>query len=271
MTSRYEPTSTEEADHLAAYDPRRFDPVAVTVDVVLLTIRNGQLCVLLIERGGFPYRGDWALPGGFIEPDEDADSAAARELSEETGLATFPGHLEQLRTYTEPGRDPRMRVVSVAYVGFMPNLPSPHAGSDATSVRWWALDDLPDLAFDHARILSDGVERARAKLEYTSLAASFLSEPFTLSELRRVYEAVWGVDLHVGNFRRKVLSTDGFVEALGEKTPPTTGGRPAELYRRGAAVTLHPAMLQPGLEEDGAAGGGDETTVEPPSTARIRS
>jgi len=251
VSAPYEPSSAEEAEYLASYDPRRFDPIAVTVDVVLLTIRHGQLSVLLIERGGFPHRGAWALPGGFIEPEEDADRAAARELSEETGLATFPGHLEQLRTYTAPDRDPRMRVVSVAYVGFMPNLPSPKAGSDAAAVRWWALDDLPDLAFDHAVILADGVERARAKLEYTSLAASFLTEPFTLSELRRVYEAVWGVELHVGNFRRKVLSTGGFVEALGEKTP-SSGGRPAELYRRGPATTLHPAMLRPVAGEDDA-------------------
>lgn len=261
MTAHYEPSSAEEAEYLASYDPRRFDPVAVTVDIVLLTIRDGQLSVLLIERGGFPYRGAWALPGGFIEPDEDADRAAARELSEETGLATFPGHLEQLRTYAAPDRDPRMRVVSIAYLGFMPNLPAPTAGSDAASVRWWAVDDLPDLAFDHATIVADGVERARAKLEYTSLAASFLTEPFTLSELRRVYEAVWGVELHVGNFRRKVLSTDGFVEALGEKTP-SSGGRPAELYRRGPAVTLHPAMLRP-VAGDGELGD-DEAAAEPP-------
>lgn len=257
---RYRPSSAEEEAFLAAYDPTRFDPVAVTVDIVLLTIRNGRLSVLLVERGGFPYRGAWALPGGFIEPDEDADAAAMRELAEETGLEAFAGHLEQLRTYTAPDRDPRMRIVSVAYVGFMPDLPSPSAGSDAAAARWWAVDDLSGsdsggrgvaLAFDHDRIVADGVERARAKLEYTSLAASFLDEPFTLADLRRVYEAVWGVDLHVGNFRRKVLSTFGFVEPVGEKAAPAGGGgRPAELYRRGPAVTLHPAMLRPVAGED---------------------
>ena len=245
MRSPYRPSSREERDYLRSYDPTRFDPVAVTVDIVLLTIRNGRLSVLLVERGGYPYRGEWALPGGFVERDEDADAAAVRELAEETGLSDFPGHLEQLRTYTDPDRDPRMRVVSIAYVGFIPDLPRPSAGSDATSARWWAVEDCGDLAFDHARIVADGVERARAKLEYTSLAASFLEEPFTLSELRRVYEAVWDVELHVGNFRRKVLSTDGFVTAAGRKSQPVTGGRPAELYRRGPAVTLHPAMLRP--------------------------
>ena len=223
--------------------------VGLTVDVVLLTIRSGRLSVLLVERGVEPFVGAWALPGGFVQPDEDLDAAATRELAEETGLETFPGHLEQLRTYGHPTRDPRMRVVSVAYVGFMPDLPTPSSGSDAAGARWWAVDDVnaregPALAFDHDEILADAIERARAKLEYTPLAASFTEEPFTLTELRRVYEAVWGTELHVGNFRRKVLSTPGFVEPVGEKSRPVEGGRPAELYRRGAAAVLHPAMLR---------------------------
>ncbi|HVM08919.1 MAG TPA: NUDIX domain-containing protein [Acidimicrobiales bacterium] len=225
--------------------------IAVTVDVVLLTIRSGQLSVLLVQRAAEPFAGDWALPGGFVHDDEDLDAAAARELLEETGLEAFAGHLEQLRTYGAPGRDPRRRVVSVAYVGFMPDLPTPAAGSDAAAARWWAVDDLdegPSLAFDHEQILRDAVERARAKLEYTPLAASFTEEPFTLTELRRVYEAVWGTPLHVGNFRRKVLSTPGFVEPIGEKAKASDGGRPAELYRRGTAVVLHPAMLRTGPE-----------------------
>lgn len=232
--------------------------IAVTVDIVVLTIRSGRLCVLLVERGAEPFAGAWALPGGFVRDDEDLEAAAARELMEETGIPTFSGHLEQLRTYGAPGRDPRQRVVSVAYVGFVPDLPTPEAGSDAAAARWWAIEDLadpddgPSLAFDHEQILADAVERARAKLEYTPLAASFTEEPFTLTELRRVYEAVWGVPIHVGNFRRKVLSTPGFVEPIGEKARQADGGRPAELYRRGAATVLHPAMLRR------LAGGGDE-------------
>lgn len=258
-THRYRPASQEEAAYLADYDPRRFDPIAVTVDVVSLTIRNGRLSVLLVQRAGHPYRGAWALPGGFVEPDEDTDHAAVRELAEETGLTSVAGHLEQLRTYSDPERDPRMRVVSVAYVGFGPDVAAPAAGSDASAARWWAVDDLegpdaPALAFDHAQIVADGVERARAKIEYTSLAASFVEEPFTLAELRRVYEAVWGVDLHVGNFRRKVLSTPGFVTVADEDDPSgrarRTGGRPATLYRRGGATVLHPAMLRPGTAPD---------------------
>jgi 8-oxo-dGTP diphosphatase len=250
VTAKRRP-SKEEAEYLASYDSSRFPSVAVTVDIVLLTIRNGRLSVLLVQRGGHPYKGAWAVPGGFIDAGEDADEAARRELAEETGIEGPVGHLEQLRTYSDPERDPRMRVISIAYLGFLPDLPAPSAGSDAAAARWWATDDLaagspdaPELAFDHERIVADAVERARSKLEYTSLAASFIDEPFTLADLRRVYEAVWDIQLHVGNFRRKVLSTPGFVEPLGQKARSESGGRPAELYRRGPAQTLHPAMLR---------------------------
>jgi 8-oxo-dGTP diphosphatase len=220
--------------------------IAVTVDIVMLTIRDGRLSVLLVQRGVEPYAGRWALPGGFVDADEDLDAAAARELQEETGLERVPGHLEQLRTYGAPDRDPRQRVVSVAYLALMPDPPAPRAGSDADDARWWAIEDLDDLAFDHAQIIGDAVERARSKLEYTSLAASFTDEPFTLGELRRVYEAVWGAPLHAPNFRRKVLSTPGFVVPLEEKAEPgDAGGRPAQLFRRGDATLLHPAFLRP--------------------------
>jgi 8-oxo-dGTP diphosphatase len=216
--------------------------VAVTDDVVLLTIRDDRLSVLLVQRAGEPFRGAWALPGGFVELDEDVDDAAARELAEETGIDAARGHLEQLRTYGAPDRDPRMRVVSVAYVGFLPDLPQPEAASDAAASRWWVVEDLegddgPALAFDHARIVADGVERARAKLEYTSLAGSFLDEPFTMTDLRRVYEAVWGLRLDGPRFRRQVLSTVGFVDPVG-----------GDRYRCGGASVLHPALLRPGTD-----------------------
>ncbi len=252
--------TTEEAVFLAHYDPARYPPLAVTVDVVLLTVRSGRLSVLLVERRNHPFQGRWALPGGFVEPDDDLDGAARRELEEETGVlvsgfgeSVALGHIEQLRSYGTPGRDPRMRVVSVAYVGFTTQNEPAVAGSDAADVRLWAIDDLAiegvgsvdgvPLAFDHAQIISDGIERARAKLEYTTLATAFLDEPFTLGELRRVYEAVWGEALHEGNFRRKVLSTPGFVEPTGGTAP--TVGRPAALYRRGRATRLHPPILRP--------------------------
>lgn len=238
------------------YDPSEFPPFAVTADIVMLTVRNGALSVLLVQRGIDPYKGFWALPGGFVKENEDLEEAARRELGEETGLAGLPGHLEQLRTYGTPGRDPRMRVVSVAYVGFAPNLPLPVGGDDADAARIWNVSDVAvgkrakrdqaTLAFDHAKILTDAIERTRDKLEYTPLATAFVDEPFTIADLRRVYQSVWGVPLHEGNFRRKVLSTPGFVEEYGEVAPSgSSGGRPAVLYRRGSAELLHPAMLRP--------------------------
>jgi 8-oxo-dGTP diphosphatase len=240
-----------------------FPPFAVTADLVVLTVRDGVLCVLLVERGVEPYLGRSALPGGFVRPDEDLADAARRELLEETGIRadTEPGpgdgpgsrngptvHLEQLATYGAPNRDPRMRVVTVAYLGLAPNLPMPVAGTDAAASTWTAAEALlaePDrLAFDHGAILRDGVERARAKLEYSPLATAFCGPEFTVGELRRVYESVWGVTLDPRNFHRKVTGTAGFLLGTG-RTSARDGGRPAELFRPGPTTGLHPAMLRP--------------------------
>jgi 8-oxo-dGTP diphosphatase len=234
-----------ERDFLASYDPRAFPPVAVTVDIAILTVRQGELCVLLVRRGVHPYRGSWALPGGFVGPDEDLDAAARRELAEETGVAA-KAHLEQLGSYGAPRRDPRMRVVSVAYLALIPDLPLPAAGTDAADARFWpaaGAGSPPALAFDHDRILADAVERAQAKLEYTSLATTFLDEPFTIADLRRVYETVWGARLHPANFRRKVLASPGFVTPTGGTRP--TGRGWADLYTGGTTTVLHPPILRP--------------------------
>lgn len=223
------------------------ETAAVTVDLVVLTVKDDELAVLSVKRAAPPYRGRWALPGGFVHDREDLLDAAARELEEETGVAAA-AHLEQLATYGAPRRDPRGRVVSVAHLALVPDLPSPRAGSDAADARWLPavglLADPAALAFDHHRILTDGVERARAKLEYTPLAAAFCGNEFTIAELRHVYEVVWGTTLDPRNFHRKVTSTDGFVEATGRSTT-RDGGRPAQIYRRGRAKLLHPAMLRP--------------------------
>jgi 8-oxo-dGTP diphosphatase len=246
----------DEQDFLAAYDPRAYPAVAVTVDVVALTIRDGALHLLLIRRGEPPFAGHWALPGGFVRPDEDLATGARRELAEETGLGgegLRRVHLEQLASYGGVDRDPRMRVVSVAHLAFAPDLPDPAAGSDADEAAWLPVTTLTSrqLAFDHGRIIDDGLERARSKLEYTPLATRFLAPEFTISELRAVYETVWGHPLHAGNFHRKVLSVPGFVESTGASTERggARGGPRARLYRAGDARLLHPALLRPAREE----------------------
>lgn len=221
---------------------------AVSVDLVVLTVREDRLAVLAIKRGVPPFRGRWALPGGFVADGEAMLDAAVRELREETGVAAITGHLEQLATYGDPKRDPRGRVVTVAHLALVPDLPSPSAGTDADEARWLPVAGLLDqpsrLAFDHHRILGDGVERARAKLEYTPLAAALCGEEFTIAELRHVYEVVWDTTLDPRNFHRKVTSTPGFLQATG-RTTTRDGGRPAQIYRRGDARLLHPAMLRP--------------------------
>lgn len=227
------------------YVPADFPPFAVTVDLVVLTVRDDELCALVVRRGEAPFRGSWALPGGFVREDEDVAQAAARELAEETGLAPGVVHVEQLATYGAPGRDPRMRVVSVAHLALAPDLPTPTAGSDATEAEWRPASALlaAGLAFDHAAILRDGVERARSKLEYTPLGAAFCHPEFTVAELRRVYEIVWGARIDPRNFHRKVTKTDGFLEPTGETTT-RDGGRPAQLFRRGRVEQLFPPLLR---------------------------
>jgi 8-oxo-dGTP diphosphatase len=218
------------------------------VDMVLLTVTDGRFSVLLVERDTHPFRGFAALPGGFVQPDEDLDAAAVRRLEMETGVRRDAAYVEQLGAFGTPDRDPRMRVVSVAYLVFAPDLPAPRPGAGARSVAWVPVRevDASKLAFDHARVLAAGVERARSKLEYTPLAAAFCDEELTVADLRKVYEAVWGVQLDPRNFHRKVTGTPGFLEPVGRRAAVgPEGGRPAALYRRGRAMLLHPAMLRP--------------------------
>ncbi|WP_430782937.1 NUDIX hydrolase [Actinoplanes sp. G11-F43] len=231
---------------------------SVTVDLVLLTIRQAALQVLLVRRGIPPFQDRWALPGGFVHGDEDLADAAARELREETGLTPRDGHFEQLGTYGKPGRDPRGRVITVAYLALVPDLPMPVAGSDAAGAAWRPVDEVAgELAFDHDTILADGVERARSKLEYTPLATAFCPPEFTVADLRSVYESVWRVRLDPRNFHRKVTSADGFVErATGSVIRER--GRPAQLFRRGAATMLHPPLLRGPVEKEAGREAGKE-------------
>ena len=221
--------------------------LAVAVDVVALTIARGELMILLATRMIPPFRGSFCLPGGFVLSDETLEQAAQRELEEETGMDAS-GHLEQLSTYGPLGRDPRGPVVSVAYLVLTAFTEIPRAGGDVATAMWVPINSLPDLAFDHARIAADGLERARAKLEYSGLATAFCPPEFTIAELRSVYEIVWGVSLDPRNFNRKVTTTPGFLEPL----PPRRGqvGRPAVLYRLASScdpssTILNPPVLRP--------------------------
>ncbi|GAA3759510.1 NUDIX domain-containing protein [Salinactinospora qingdaonensis] len=222
-------------------------PAVVTVDLVIFTVRDDALHVLLIERGKEPFLGSLAIPGGHVRDNETLDEAAGRELSEETQIDSEQLHLEQLHSYGAPGRDPRGRVITVAYLALGPNLPTPMAGTDAKAAYWVPVDSVLSghnkLAFDHADILGDALERARSKLEYTTVATAFCAEPFTVSELRRVYEVVWGFPLDPSNFRRKVTRAASFIEPTGERRIAETG-RPAALYTRGKAQFLSPPLLR---------------------------
>lgn len=223
--------------------------VLLAVDLVILTLRDSRLQVLLIERGVEPYRGAMALPGGFLShSEEDLLAAAHRELSEEAGLTAELLHLEELGVYGSPGRDPRGRVVSVAYLAIAPRLPEPTAGTDASDACWTPTDPVLSgetrLAFDHRQIIADGVDRARGKLEHSALATAFCGQTFTIADLQGVYEAVWGVRLDPRNFYRKVQSVEGFIVPAGPTRKADTG-RPARLFRPGPRRTLHPPMTRP--------------------------
>lgn len=201
---------------------------ALTVDVVVFTVRENQLNVLLIQRRDPPFQHMWALPGGFVHLTESLEEAAQRELTEETGLPQ--AYLEQLYTFGEPDRDPRGRVVTVAYFALIAaDAPlKPSGNSDALRATWHSTDALPPLAFDHADILSYAVRRLRYKLEYTAVGFELLPEEFTLTELQTTYEIILGEKLDKRNFRRRILEAE-----IIEKTPRlrTGEGRPARLYR----------------------------------------
>jgi 8-oxo-dGTP diphosphatase len=181
----------------------------------------------------------WAIPGGFKRPPETLDEAARRELVEETGV-DVPSLLAQFGAYGDPGRDPRMNVVTVAYLAVLRDVGAIVAGSDAADARLVPVSDVlnetMDLAFDHLRIVRDAIERVRVELEVSGIATAFVGTTFTMAELRAVYEAIWGVQLDAANFRRSVVGEDGWVIPTGRRAQPgSTGGRPPELYRAGRA------------------------------------
>jgi 8-oxo-dGTP diphosphatase len=224
--------------------PALRDRPSVTVDVVIFSLVADDLKVLLIKRKYAPYKDVWAIPGGFVRIEESLEEAAVRELAEETGVTDV--YIEQLYTFGQPKRDPRTRVITVAYFALVPHHAIRHqAGDDAAETGWFSLFDLPELAFDHRKILDYGLTRLRYKLEYTSVGFQLLPDVFTLTELQRAYQTILGEKLDKRNFRRKILSA-GILEETGKKTSDGEG-RPAMLYqyRKDAVAEVKTRRLFP--------------------------
>lgn len=201
---------------------------AVTVDIVIFTVRDRQLKLLLIKRAGEPFRGKWALPGGFVQLNEDLEAAARRELAEETGVSGV--FLEQLYTFGAVDRDPRERVITIAYYALIPsNEVVLQAATDAEAVGWFGMDELPPLAFDHADIVAMAHRRLVAKLDYSTIAFQFMPREFTLSELQEVYEIILREEMDRRNFRKWILALEQIEETGGERREGAH--RPARLYR----------------------------------------
>ena len=242
---------------LSDYDPSAYPPFAVTADVVVFTIVDDVLQVVLVRRGEPPFKDRWALPGGFVRPDEAPHQAARRELEEETNvrlkLSLKFDKLEQLRTYGEPDRDPRMRVVTVAYWTILADVGDLAGGGDAAEAALVPVVEIEreerKLAFDHRTIVLDAVDRARSRLEYSTEATRFCPPEFTIRQLRRVYEAVLGTEFDQGNFQRKVRSEPDFLRDLGRTTDPSgSRGRPAALFSAGGVSRLEQPFLAMRLE-----------------------
>src|SRR5579884_2208405 len=225
-TKEQTPAPEDEA-RTHGYDPNKYERPSVTVDVIMMSLRQGDLQVLLIKRRSWPFEGMWAIPGGFVNMDESLETAAKRELREETGVQDV--YLEQLYTFGDPGRDPRTRVITVVYFALLDSERlQVRAADDAMDVGWFSVYHLPPLAFDHAKILQYALDRLRGKLAYTNIAFNLLPEQFTLRELQRVYEIILHCKLDKRNFRKKILST-GILEDTGAKKMEGTH-RPARLY-----------------------------------------
>ncbi len=236
-------------DTSTAYDPSQYPAFAVTVDVALFTMVDEELNLLLVKRAGEPFAGHWALPGGFKLPNETLDQAAHRELREETAV-DGSALLRQFGAYGDPGRDPRMNVVTVAYLAVVRDVVDVAAGSDAAEAALHPVQKVTSgrlpLAFDHRRLVSDAVDRIAHDLETTGLATAFVGPTFTLTELRGVFEAVWQVRLDGANFRRKLVADDGWLVPTGRRAAPgPDGGKPAELFKAGRSWKSGGPMRRP--------------------------
>ncbi len=210
------------------YDVSKYERPSVTVDVLMMSLRQRDLQTLLIKRRAWPFENTWAIPGGFVNMDESLEAAAKRELQEKTGVQDV--YLEQLYTFGDPGRDPRTRVITVVYFALLDSERlQVKVASDAADVDWFSVYELPPLAFDHEKILQYALSRLRGKLDYTTIAFNLLPEQFTLRELQRVYEIILHKRMDKRNFRKKILAT-GILEDTGAKKMEGTH-RPARLHR----------------------------------------
>jgi len=239
----HEANDISEEEFLRRYPKQDYPKPSVAVDLTVFTVSDTDLKVLLIRRKGHPHKGSWAFPGGFVDvgdgyddQGESIEEAAYREMTEETSLAHGSVFLEQLYTFGTPNRDPRMRIISVAYYALVPGdrMALVKAGSDAEEARWFSVEhevaDL-DLAFDHAESLRMAVERIQGKIDYAPLARELVPEVFTVAELRQVYEAVKGKTYNPASFRRRFqrMQTDGIIEQAPGKRQTST--KPAKVYR----------------------------------------
>jgi ADP-ribose pyrophosphatase YjhB (NUDIX family) len=210
------------------YNPDQFARPSVTVDVVIFSLVNDDLRVLLVKRQAAPFANRWAIPGSFVRIDESLEEAAVRALADETGI--YDVYTEQLYTFGTLGRDPRTRVITIAYFALVPHDAISHQpGQETAETGWFSITKLPELAFDHAEIVDYAFTRLRYKLEYTSVGFQLLPDVFTLTELQKAYQIILGEQLDKRNFRRKILSAK-ILEETGEKKKEGEG-RPAMLYR----------------------------------------
>ncbi|WP_250461483.1 NrtR DNA-binding winged helix domain-containing protein [Microbulbifer litoralis] len=221
-----------EARFLKQYDPKDYDSPLVTVDIALFTLHESTLQVLLVERGEHPHKGRWALPGGFIDLQADAElhDTAQRKLRQKTGVDV--PLLEQVGTVGNAQRDPRGWSVTALYMALVPHAPTAEFIDSVTDARWWPIDEVGKLrlAFDHAELVDLARERLKSKTAYTVLPVHVLRQPFSLTQLQRAFELLMDATLEKKSFRRRILNA-GVLEEAGEGVPEGGRGRPTVLYR----------------------------------------
>ena len=218
---------------MKGYDVTKFERPSVTVDIILFTIKKDDLKALLVQRKIEPFKNMWAIPGGFVRINETLEEAAKRELSEETNVRNV--YLEQLYSFGDLNRDPRTRVITITYFALV-NYErfKLKANTDVKDVKWFSIHDLPELAFDHKKILNYALKRIRWKLEYTTVAFSLLPEKFTLTQLQKIYEIIFDKKLDKRNFRKKIKALE-LVKETSEFQEDVTH-RPAKLYTRNKKI-----------------------------------